>query len=91
MKPFSWNADKNRWLKRERRVSFEQIVLAIENDCLITVVDHPDQSKYPGQKIAVVEINDYAYAVLYIETEERLFLKTIFPSRKYTRLYLKEG
>lgn len=40
--------------------------------------------------IAVIEINSYAYVVPYVEEDDYLFLKTIFPSRKYTKEYLRE-
>ena len=38
----------------------------------------------------VLRINDYAYAVPYVETDGEIFLKTVFPSRKHTALYLTE-
>jgi len=49
------------------------------------------QEHYPGQKILVVNINDYVFLVPYIEDEEKLFLKTIDPSRKFTKVYLQDG
>ena len=48
---------------------------------------HPNQNSYPGQKISMVQVDDYVYAVPFIETETELFLKTIIPSRKATRQY----
>ena len=41
-----------------------------------------------GQQIIVVEINEYAYLVPFVESQEGKFLKTIIPSRKATRDYL---
>ncbi len=38
--------------------------------------------------ILIIEINDYAYLVPYLEEEDLLVLKTVFPSRKFTKLYL---
>jgi hypothetical protein len=35
-----------------------------------------------------LEINDYVYYVPFIEDNEKIFLKTIIPSRKYTKKYL---
>ena len=35
-------------------------------------------------------LDDYVYAVPYVEDSEKIFLKTVFPSRKYTKLYLKK-
>ena len=89
MKTFSWNDEKNALLKAERQVSFEEIVLYIEMGCLLDVLEHPNQEKYKGQKILVVQIDNYVYLVPFVETDDAVFLKTIIPSRKATRKYLK--
>jgi len=54
------------------------------------ILKHKNQVRYPGQKIYIVEINNYAYLVPFIETEREIFLKTIIPSRKATKKYLEE-
>ena len=59
-KPFRWDADKNELLIQERSVSFEQITVAVENGDLLQVVQHPNITKYPRQKIMVVGIDGYA-------------------------------
>ena len=56
---------------------------------VLEIVDHPNQDKYPDQKIALVMINDYVYLVPYVENREGIFLKTIIPSRKATEKYLR--
>jgi uncharacterized DUF497 family protein len=89
MKYFTWNSDKNEHLKKEREVSFEQIVLQIEQGKLHDILEHPNQQKYGNQKIFVVELNKYIYLVPFIEEEEYVFLKTIIPSRKATKKYIK--
>lgn len=89
MKYFSWNEDKNELLKEERQISFEDVVFYIEQGFLLDVLEHPNQEKYQGQKIFVVEIDEYAYLVPFVEDEREIFLKTIIPSRKATRKYLK--
>ncbi len=89
MKVFSWNEEKNELLKEERQISFEDVVFYIEQGFLLDVLEHPNQEKYKGQKIFVVEIEDYAYLVPFLEDEREIFLKTIIPSRKATRKYLK--
>jgi uncharacterized DUF497 family protein len=88
MKLFRWHENKNEWLKQQRGVCFEQVVVLIERSDLLDVVDHPDQGRYPGQKIAIVRINEYAYLVPYEQKGEEIELKTIIPSRKATRKYL---
>ena len=89
MKYFSWNEEKNSHLKSERQISFEDIVFYIEKGFLLDVLGHPNQEKYKGQKIFVVQIDDYVYLVPFIENEHEIFLKTIIPSRKATKKYLK--
>jgi len=90
MKPFRWSEKKERALIRERNVSFEVVTLLISQGHVLDVVEHPNQTKYKGQGIFVVEINRYAYLVPFVETENERFLKTIIPSRKATRRYLKQ-
>ena len=85
MKYYYWNNDKNEKLKKERGISFEDIIYYIENKNLRAVLRHNNQEKYPAQKIYVVEINNYAYLVPFIESEKEIFLKTIIPSRKVTK------
>lgn len=89
MKHYSWNNEKNRRLKTERNVSFEEVVFYIERGQLLDIVEHPNQKKYKGQRIFIVNINDYAYLVPFVETEREVFLKTIIPSRKATKKYLR--
>ena len=89
MKYFSWNNEKNRQLRAERRVSFEEVVFCIERGQLLDIVEHPNQERYRGQRIFVVNIRDYAYLVPFVETEREIFLKTVIPSRKATKKYLK--
>jgi hypothetical protein len=45
--------------------------------------------KYPNQKMLIVNINNYAYIVPFVRDEKYIFLKTIIPSRKMTKKYLK--
>ncbi|MGZ9221323.1 MAG: toxin [Anaerolineales bacterium] len=89
MRYFSWNEEKNELLKEERQVSFEDVVFYIELGFLLDVLEHPNQEKYKGQKIFVAQIDDYAYLVPFVEDDHDVFLKTIIPSRKATRKYLK--
>ena len=88
MKYFAWSAEKNDSLKRERRISFEEVVSHIERGDLIITLEHPNQQRYPGQQIYVVDIGGYAYLVPFVESETEVFLKTVIPSRKATNVYL---
>lgn len=85
---YRWNYEKNLKLKAERGISFEQVVMHIERGDILDVVRHPNQEKYPNQQIIVVEIDNFAYLVPFVEDENGKFFKTIIPSRKATRDYL---
>ena len=91
MKPFRWGPEKNKQLKLERGVSFEQMVVAVESGGLLDILAHPNQAKYPRQRVLVVASDGYAYLVPFVEEEDHDFLKTVIPSRKATRGYLRQG
>nr|WP_241664455.1 BrnT family toxin [Ningiella ruwaisensis] len=88
MKSINWNLDKNQQLLNERRVSFEDVVVCIQQGELLDIIEHPNKEKYPNQRVFVIEIDNYAFLIPYVETDEEIFLKTIIPSRKATKIYL---
>jgi len=88
VKKIDWNAEKNQRLRHERGITFEDVLFALQSGGLLDDVVHPNQDKYPQQRVLVVKIDDYAWLVPYVESETGLFLKTIIPSRKATRQYL---
>lgn len=88
MKHYDWDEAKNQKLKEERDISFEEVVTALEEERVLHRGDHPNQQKYPGQKIVVLEIRNYAYIVPFVEDDEKIFFKTIIPSRKATKKYI---
>ena len=90
MKVYTWNSEKNETLKKERGVSFEEVVLNIHLGNEVDIYDHPNSERYPNQKISVVIMEGYAYLVPYVENTEEIFLKTIIPSRKATKQYIGE-
>lgn len=90
MKYFDWDRKKNIKLMKERKVSFEMIVAGIQGGLVIDRADHPNQNKYPNQKMYIIEIDEYVYVVPYVEDDEKIFLKTIIPSRKLTKKYLNK-
>jgi uncharacterized DUF497 family protein len=91
MKPFRWSPDKNAELLAERGITFEQVVVAVEAGGLVDVLAHPNPKQYPNQRILVVTWDGYAYLVPYVEEAEHFFLKTVIPSRKATRKFIKTG
>lgn len=90
VKYFDWSEDKNRRLKEERDVSFEEVLIAISEGQLLDIIEHPKKQRYKNQKIMIVNISQYVYLVPFVEDKEKLFLKTIIPSRKATKKYLIE-
>ena len=92
-KVIRYSLEKNEILKKNRNISFEEIILAIENGDLLDDIEHPNKEKYPNQNIFIilVKIKDYVYLVPYVEDETSIFLKTIIPSRKMNKKYNKRG
>jgi uncharacterized DUF497 family protein len=88
VKYFTWDDTKNEKLKAERGIGFEEIVFLIERGGLLDVLEHPNQARYGGQLIFVVQRDDYVYLVPFVEGDKLVFLKTIIPSRKATKHYL---
>lgn len=89
MKPIHWNPEKNKQLIEERDISFEAVIFSLQSGGLLDDVTHPNKEKYPHQRLFIVAIDEYAYLVPYVESEDEIFLKTIIPSRKATRQYLR--
>ncbi len=87
---FDWNEDKNHQLVEQRGISFERVISAIEQGGLVDVLVHPNQERYRGQMIYVVDIEQYIYLVPFVtRSDGTRFLKTIIPSRKATRDHRK--
>lgn len=84
---FEWDPEKNERLKRERNISFEKIIFHLSQGDIWKIADHPDQENYSGQKIYFVIVQDYIYLVPHVVEKDYIFLKTIIPSRKATKMY----
>ena len=87
MKIYNWDSDKNQELNLNRGISFEKAVFYIEHGGLLDDIVHPNVTDYPNQRIFILKIEDYVYLVPYVESEHEIFLKTIIPSRKFTKIY----
>lgn len=88
-KSFDWDKEKNQKLIKERGISFEAIISHIEAGGILAVI--PGQGKFAHQRQFLVIVDNYVYIVPFVEDEQRIFLKTIIPSRKMTKLYLSES
>jgi hypothetical protein len=67
------------------------MVVAIESGGLLDILAHPNQAKYPSQRVLVVDCDGYVYLVPFVEEDDHFFLKTVIPSRKATREYSHRG
>jgi hypothetical protein len=82
MKDVRWNQLKSERLKRIRGVSFEEII----STELVGVKRHPTRI---GQNVLLFKYKGYIWIVPYVEEKDHIFLKTLYPSRKFTKLYRK--
>jgi len=88
MKYLNWSSEKNEILKAMRGISFEEIAYLIESGQMLGIEENPGRT---DQKIYIVEIESYAVIVPFVEKDNEIFLKTAFPSRKYTKRYGLKG
>ena len=89
MKYVAWDDAKNAKLREERGIGFEDIVFHIGRRDLLDILEHPNPD-HLGQRIFVVQREDYVFLVPFVEDEHTVFLKTIIPSRKATKEYVGE-
>jgi len=91
-KTIRYSLEKNEILKANRGISFEDVILALEEGYLLDDIEHPNKERYPNQNIFIilVVVKDYVYLVPYVEDETSIFLKTIIPSRKMNKKYNKK-
>jgi hypothetical protein len=82
-----WSQDKDEWLRRERKVGFDDVRKALLQGGFLADLPHPHVERFPSQRVLVVEIRGETYVVPYVPGEKSRFLKTIYPSRKARRLY----
>ena len=78
MKEFRWDPVKSKMLKETRGVSFGELIKGE----FITAGKHP---KRDNQKILLFNYKGYVWVVPCVIEEDYIFLKTAFPSRKYTK------
>jgi hypothetical protein len=91
MKFISWSPEKAVFLRNDvlrNGVGFEECLAAIDAGRVLDDLPNPSP-QYPHQRMLILNIDNYAYAVPYVESDGYAFLKTVFPSRKYTAIYLR--
>ena len=80
---FDFSQEKNKRIFETRGVSFYQAIEAIAEKGILLDFEHPNQDKYPGQHILVIEMEGYIYCIPYIINGDTWYLKTIYPNRKF--------
>jgi hypothetical protein len=88
MKQYDWNQEKDEWLLQVRGITFEEIIFHLQHGGFLDAIEYPNQARYPKQRIFIVNVEGYVCLVPFVETDDSIFLKTIIPSRKMTKLYL---
>ncbi|MBU1043393.1 MAG: BrnT family toxin [Candidatus Omnitrophica bacterium] len=87
---YQWDNEKNELLKQKRDICFEQVVMRINKGDLLDIIENPNCDKYPDQRILIININGYVWLVPFVQEQQNVyFLKTIIPSRKATKRYLR--
>ena len=86
---FKWNEEKNKTLKIDRGIGFEDVMSVINENKVLDIIEHPNIDKYPTQSIYIVGLMGYVYMVPFVVEDEYIFLKTIIPSRKMNKIYNK--
>ncbi len=81
---------KNDVLKATRGINFDDAIKLISLGYLIDDIVHKNKGKYPKQRILIINFDGYCYVVPYVEDDKRevIFLKTVYPSRYFTKVYL---
>lgn len=83
VKLIQWNYLKSDRLKKTRGVSFDEII----RSKLIAIKRHPNKIH---QDIMLFEYKNYIWVVPFVKMDGGIFLKTLFASRKYTKLWKED-
>ena len=80
-----WDETKNEHLQVTRSISFEEISGMILNGDYIDILENPTRE---NQQYFILQIRKYTWVVPFIiDDEDRIVLKTAFPSRKFHKRY----
>ena len=86
---FDFSKEKDLIFKETRSVSFQDVIQAYKRGKKLADLENKNKGRR-GQRLLIVNIGGYAFVAPYIidEKRKRVFLKTVYPSRKLTRKYL---
>lgn len=87
----NFSEEKNQLLRATRGVCFDDAIKSVKSGNLLANIAHPSQ-KYPHQKIYVINLGGYAYAIPYVinKIKRKIFLKTMYPSKALTKKYINK-
>jgi len=89
MKEFKFDQEKNKHIKLIRGIDFEYVIELIKDKKQVKTIKNPNKKRYPKQKMFLVKIGNHIYLIPFVEEDSYIFLKTIYPSEKYTKKLLK--
>lgn len=87
----TWNVKKAERLRLDKSrggITFDDCENALSEGKILNDIPNPSPA-YTRQRMFIIDINNYAYVVPYVKSKNEIFLKTIYPSRKYTKMYLR--
>jgi hypothetical protein len=79
------NEVKSARLKRIRGVSFKEIIIGGE---ILDIIQNPKRRE---QRMLILKYKRYVWVAPCLIEEDGLFLKTLYPCRKYHKIYGKGG
>lgn len=87
---FEFSQEKNLLLRETRGIDFDAVIQAIKQGKILDNFKHKNVKKYPNQKLMIIRIKQYVYAIPYVINKAKgtIFLKTVYPSRDLTKKYL---
>lgn len=76
----TWDSEKNARLRGTGGIDFDDLLKTV----ILGIIQHPGRRH---QKLLLFEVEGYVWAAPCVIRGDELFLKTAFPSRKYTKLW----
>ncbi len=79
-----WNIEKAQILSETRGLEFERVSIMIEEGLYIDIRQIPSR---PDQRMFILDYDDYIVCVPFVESDDKIFLKTAYRNRKTNKLF----
>lgn len=92
MKAILWNEEKDAALRANpdrSGIGLAECAKAITEGRILDIIANTS-ANHVGQRVFILNFAGYAYCVPFVEDETHIFLKTLYPSRYHTALYLEK-